>query len=273
MSEEWGIDELMVCALAAELGSDDVCVNGAASFIPVTALGLARRTHAPGLLHIGGAVGVDTRWQEVDGSTVGPAYWEDAVALLNHPAEFWPYVQAGRISTIFHRAAQIDSRGNLNNSLVGGSGGKPAVRLPGGAAMADTAALIPRIFLWSTTHDPRTFVERVEFRSCPGHLDEPGDRERLGMPGGPLVVVTDLATMDFSPEGTMRLRTVHPGVEVETVLERTGFELPVPAGGVPVTPAPSAEQLRTIRAIDPGNYRSSEFRGAARERTSAALGL
>lgn len=270
---DWGIDELMVCALAAELGSDDVCVNGAASFIPVAALGLARRTHAAGLLHIGGAVGVDARWQRLEGSTVGPAYWDEAVALLNHPSEFWPYVQAGRISTIFHRAAQIDSRGNLNNSLIDGSGGSRQVRLPGGAAMADTAALIPKIFLWSTTHDPRTFVERVDFRSCPGYLDQPGDRERLGMPGGPQVVVTDLATMDFSAEGTMQLRSVHPGVEVDRVLEQTGFELAVPAGEVPSTAAPSAEQLRLIRALDPDNYRSSEFRGAARERTSAALGL
>lgn len=270
MSAGWGIDDLMVSALAAELGSGDICVNGAASFLPVAAVGLAKRTHAPGLLHIGGAVGVDPRWDRLEGSTVGPAYWEDAAALLNHPQEFWPYVQAGRISTIFHRAAQIDARGNLNNSLIERDG--PPLRLPGGAAMADTAALIPRIILWSTTHDPRTFVERVDFRTCPGYLDEPGDRERLGMPGGPAVVVTDLATMDFSPAGEMRLRSVHPGVEVETVLERTGFELAVPAGGAPVTAAPSAKQLRLIRAIDPDNYRSSEFRGAARERTSAAAG-
>jgi glutaconate CoA-transferase subunit B len=254
----WTLDELMVCALARELRSDDRVVNGAASFLPVCAIGLARRTHATGLVHIGGAVGVDARWEQMRGSTVGPAYWAGAAALLNHPTEFWPYVQAGRIDTIFHRAAQIDARGNLNNSLIAGA--RP-VRLPGGAAMADMGALASRVILWSTTHDPRTFVERVDFVTCPGHLDAPGDRERLGMIGGPVAVVTDLAVLDFSPEGRMRLASLHPGVDLATVRERTGFELEVAPGGAPVTPEPAPEEVRIVRALDPDELRKSEFRG------------
>jgi glutaconate CoA-transferase subunit B len=246
----------MVCALAAELSSADVCANGAASFLPVTAIGLARRTHAPGLTHLGGAVGVDARWDEVAGSTVGPHYWTGATALLNHPNEFWPYVQAGRVSAIFHRAAQIDARGNLNNSVIH----RPRlVRLPGGAAMADMASLTERIILWSTTHDTRTFVERVDFITCPGYLDRPGDRRRLGMPGGPVVVVTDLAVLDFNRDGRMRLRSLHPGVALDTVVERTGFALDH-AGDVPTTTMPTDEQLEIIRALDPHQYRQSEFR-------------
>jgi glutaconate CoA-transferase subunit B len=257
------IADLMVCALADCLGSEEVCTNGAASFLPVTAIGLARRTSAPGLTHIGGAVGVDPRWEEVSGSTVGPAYWEGAAALLGHPSEFWPFVGAGRISTIFHRAAQIDARGNLNNSEI--RGGRP-VRLPGGAAMGDTAALIPRVLLWSTTHDPRTFVERVDYRTCPGYLDRPGQREALGMPGGPDRVVTDLATMDFTPEGRMRLRSLHPGVDLATVEERTGFELVMPDGEVPTTREPTPAELELIAALDPDGYRFGEFRGSRSRR-------
>jgi len=249
--------DLMVCALADCLTSEEVCTNGAASFLPVAAIGLARRTGAPGLTHIGGAVGVDPRWKELSGSTVGPAYWEGAAALLNHPNEFWPFVGAGRITTIFHRAAQIDARGNLGNSEI--RGGRP-VRLPGGAAMGDTAALIPRVLLWSTTHDRRTFVERVDFRTCPGYLDRPGQREALGMPGGPDRVVTDLATMDFTPDGRMRLRSLHPGVDLATVEERTEFELVMPAGPVPVTREPTAAEGDLIAALDPDGYRFGEFR-------------
>jgi glutaconate CoA-transferase subunit B len=255
---EWTVDELMAVALARELRSDDRCANGAASFIPVCAIGLARRTHAPALVHIGGAVGVDARWEQVRGSTVGPAYWTGASALLNHPTEWWPYVQAGAISTIFHRAAQIDAHGNLNNSVIA----KPRkVRLPGGAAMGDMGALAERILLWSTTHDPRTFVERVDFVSCPGYLDGPGARERLGMRGGPVVVVTNLAVLDFSPECRLRLRSVHPGVDVETVVQQTGFDLAMPEGPVPTTEEPSEEQVAIVRALDPEDYRKSEFRG------------
>jgi len=253
---DWSIDELMACALARELSSADICANGAASFLPVVAIGLARRTHAPGLTHLGGAVGVDARWDELAGSTVGPHYWTGATALLNHPNEFWPYVQAGRISTIFHRAAQIDARGNLNNSVIRSP---HLVRLPGGAAMADMASLAERVILWSTTHDRRTFVERVDFITAPGYLDGPGDRERFGMRGGPVAVITDLAVLGFSPEGRMRLRSIHPGVDLAIVRERTGFELDADTP-VAVTRPPTDEQLRIIRALDPDRYRDTEFR-------------
>lgn len=260
--DDWGIDELMTVALARELRSDDRCINGAASFIPVVAIGLARRTNAPGLIHVGGAVGVDARWETTHGSTVGPWYWQHATARLNHPGEFWPYVQAGRIATSFHRAAQIDSRGNLNNSVIAGP--KP-VRLPGGAAMGDVGSLASRILLWSTTHNPRTIVERVDHVTCPGYLDAAGDRERLGMRGGPVIFVTDLAVMDFGPEGRLRLRSVHPGIAVDEVQAATGFDLRV-AGSVPETEPPSAEELRIIRALDADGYRKSEFRGGVPER-------
>lgn len=255
---DWTVDELMVTALADELSDDDRCVNGAASFIPVAAIGLARRTTAPGLLHVGGAVGVDARWERLSGSTVGSAYWEGATALLAHPTEFWPYVQAGALPTVFHRAAQIDARGNLNNSWIGGE--RP-VRLPGGAAMGDMGALARRILLWSTTHDPRTFVERVDFVTCPGHLGAPGERDAWGMQGGPEVVVTDLAVMDFDERGRMRLRSVHPGVDPETVMRQTGFELQVPQDQVPETRTPMEEEVAIIRALDPDGYRKTEFRG------------
>jgi glutaconate CoA-transferase, subunit B len=266
---EWTVDELMVVALAAELTDDDRCVQGAASFIPVAAIGLAQRTHARGLIHLGGAVGVDARWETMEGSTVGPAYWSGASALLNHPTEFWPYVQSGRVSTIFHRAAQIDARGNLNNSMI--EHPRP-VRLPGGAAMADMGALAERVLLWSTTHDSRTFVERVDFVTCPGYLDHAGERERWGMRGGPVVVVTNLAVLDFSAEGRMRLRTVHPGVSVQTVLAQTGFELAVPDGDVATTPIPTEDQVAIVRALDPDGYRKREFRNGVPEVPRGSVG-
>jgi glutaconate CoA-transferase subunit B len=259
MTAAWTVDELMVAAIARELTDADICVNGAASFIPVAAVGLARRTHAPDITHIGGAVGVDARWTRMRGSTVGTAYWEGASARLNHPTEYWPYVQSGRLPTIFHRAAQIDRFGNLNNSEIHRDGRH--VRLPGGAAMGDMGGLSRRILLWSTTHDTRTFVEKVDFVSCPGYLDGPGARDSLGMSGGPVVVVTNLAVMDFHPASLrMRLRSVHPGVETGQVLAATGFDLLVDPGVTPVTPYPTQAEVAVIRELDPDDYRKQEFR-------------
>jgi hypothetical protein len=56
----------------------------------------------------------------------------------------------------------------------------------------------------------------------------------------------------------MRLRSVHPGVDVEDVVEATGFELVVPAD-VPVSRLPTPEDLRLIReVIDPEDARERE---------------
>jgi hypothetical protein len=44
----------------------------------------------------------------------------------------------------------------------------------------------------------------------------------------------------------MRLKSVHPGVDVQQVIESTGFELVIPPN-VPQTAAPTDEELRTLR--------------------------
>jgi glutaconate CoA-transferase subunit B len=48
----------------------------------------------------------------------------------------------------------------------------------------------------------------------------------------------------------MAVRSVHPGVGRQALEEATGFELGWPAD-VPDTEPPTAEELRTLRKIDP----------------------
>ena len=66
------------------------------------------------------------------------------------------------------------------------------------------------------------------------------------------MVVTNLAVLvRDSDERPFRLESVHPGVETETVVENTGFELNVP-DEVPVTSVPTEAQLELLRErIDP----------------------
>ena len=70
------------------------------------------------------------------------------------------------------------------------------------------------------------------------------------------MVVTDKAVLDFAtPDGTMRLRSVHPGVTIPEVLAATGFPLVV-AGDIAETRWPTAEDLRLIRnVLDPEGQR------------------
>jgi glutaconate CoA-transferase subunit B len=56
---------------------------------------------------------------------------------------------------------------------------------------------------------------------------------------------------DFEPVSKrMRLYSVHPGIEAETVLENSGFEILVP-DNVPITQPPSQEELDMLQKIDP----------------------
>jgi acyl CoA:acetate/3-ketoacid CoA transferase beta subunit len=73
--------------------------------------------------------------------------------------------------------------------------------------------------------------------------------------------VTNLAVLDFgTPERTMRLRSVHPGVEVGDVVAATGFPLAIP-GQVAVTRWPTDKELGLIRArLDPDGAREAELR-------------
>ena len=61
MTPDYTVDELMVAALSRQLESADQVCNGAASFIPVCAFSLARATHAPDLVWLAGAVGLDAQ--------------------------------------------------------------------------------------------------------------------------------------------------------------------------------------------------------------------
>jgi hypothetical protein len=56
----------------------------------------------------------------------------------------------------------------------------------------------------------------------------------------------------------MRLRSVHPGVSIDEVVARTGFQLEVP-DEVDQTRAPTDEELHLIRnVLDPEGLRKSE---------------
>jgi glutaconate CoA-transferase, subunit B len=253
---DYTVDELMVARIACCFGPGEQASNGLASFIPVCAIQLARLTHAPDLVWIPGGSGVDPVAPELTDSTFEWPLWRDSVMYLELYGEFWDYVSSDRLFRTFCLgAAQIDAYGNTNNSVIGDFR-RPRVRLPGTAGLADLTTLDKRLIFYVTDHNPRSLVERVDFRSGVGYLGGNGERARLGLRGGPELVVTNLAVFDFEPGSQrMRLKSVHASASVEQVLAATGFE-PVVPPEVPVTPPPTAEQVSLLRTvIDPVGYR------------------
>ncbi len=64
-------------------------------------------------------------------------------------------------------------------------------------------------------------------------------------------MVTDLGIYHFDDAGEMRLDSIHPGATLDQIRDTIGWE-PRVADPLPVTPAPTPQELRLIRQeLDP----------------------
>ncbi len=159
-------------------------------------------------------------------------------------------------------ASQIDRHGNQNIANIG-PWAQPKSQLlgvrgaPGNTANHATSYWIPN-------HSPRVFVDKVDMVSGLGY-------DRAAAVGGFVAehheirrVITDLAVLDFETHGrTMRLRSVHPGVTVDEVIEATGFDLELADGGagrVPESRVPTDAEVAILDVLDPDGLRHKEIR-------------
>jgi acyl CoA:acetate/3-ketoacid CoA transferase beta subunit len=129
---------------------------------------------------------------------------------------------------------QIDRFGNMNLSAIGDHS-KPKVQVIGSRG-APGNTINHATSYWVPKHSNRVFVEKVDFVSGIG-VDRGGYAN---------VVVSDLGVFDFEG-GSMRVRSLHPGVTREQVVESTGFELAI-GEDVPTTRDPTSEEAELIDA-------------------------
>ncbi len=244
--------ELMICLAARYLedGSSVVVGTGA----PCAAAMLAQKTHAPNLMILFEAGGIGPLLPTMPIS-VGDSRTFHKGIMASTMTEIMNACQRGVVDYCFLGGAQIDQYGNINSTVIG-SFAKPKVRLPGSGGANDLASLCWKTMV-ITPHDPRRFVEKVDFITSPGYLWGKGAREEVGLPPetGPHKIITNLCVMGFDEE-TKRLRveTIHPGVSKEDVVAATGFELMWPPV-LTVSRLPSAEELRILREeVDPQKY-------------------
>jgi len=241
--------ELMVIEAARALRNGEVVFVGIG--LPNLACNLAKRLHAPQLelIYESGVFGAAPERQAL--SIGDPCLVSGAAGVCSLPEIFLFYLQRGLIDVGFLGAAQIDLHGNINSTVIG-EYERPTVRLPGSGGASEIAALARRVFLIGR-QSRRSFVERVDFVTSPGHAA--GERAAPGAARrGPERAFTDLASYEFNGTGEMRLRRLHPGVAFEDVEAATGWRLERPEV-VDATPPPTAEELRLLREeLDPHGY-------------------
>ncbi|MER8038182.1 CoA-transferase subunit beta [Streptomyces hydrogenans] len=219
--------------------------------VPMIGARLARLTFAPDLLLTDGEA---LLMGDVPAVGAPPGVVEGWLPYRQHLA----LVATGR-RHVMMGASQLDRHGNQNISCIG-DWRRPSRQLLGVRGAPVNTLNNPTSY-WVPRHSPRVFVERVDMVCGVGHdraeAAGPSATRYHRLPG----VITDLGVFDFeTPDRTMRLRSLHPGVTVEQVREATGFALAVPEE-VPYTRDPTAEELRLIREeIDPRGLRDREVR-------------
>ncbi|MER5359142.1 CoA-transferase [Streptomyces sp. NPDC002785] len=212
--------------------------------IPSIGARLAKRTFSPDLLLTDGEALI----VGPDGTTEGWLPYRQHLTM----------VTGGR-RHVMMGASQIDRFGNQNISCIG-DWEQPARQLLG-VRGAPVNTLNNPVSYWVPKHSTRVFVERVDMICGVGYDSAaaagPSATRYHRLPR----IVTDLGVLDFAtPDRSMRLASLHPGVTADEVREATGFALTI-ADDVPHTREPTAEELGLIReVIDPKGTRNREVR-------------
>jgi glutaconate CoA-transferase subunit B len=243
-------DEMMTVTAARSLRDGMTCFVGIG--LPSEAANLARTTHAPNLVLIYESGTIGAKPSELPLSIGDGILAETAEAVVSVPEIFNYWLQPGRIDVGFLGAAQLDRYGNINTTVIGDVYGQPAVRLPGAGGAPEIAAACKEVIV-VLRQSRRTFAERVDFVTSVGFGDGPGSRERLGLTGGgPRLVITDLGVLRPDPASCELVLTgIYPGIAIDTVSERTGWELRISAELTQIPP-PSEHELAALRRLQGG---------------------
>ena len=233
MTAEYTPSELLAVTASRLLEDGKIVFAGVGT--PLLASILARTTHAPTLTIVveGGIIAPEVKPGELPISTNEMRAGRHAMVLTGI-TDLFLMAQRGFFDYGFLGGAQIDPWGNINTSQLGPFEA-PKVRLPGSGGANDIASHCREVLI-TTMHEPRRFVEHLDFVTSPGtHATR---------------VVTNLALIDFDPgDHRMRMIGLQPGVSLHQVREATGFDLPA-ADSVTEMAPPSMEELTALRALD-----------------------
>jgi acyl CoA:acetate/3-ketoacid CoA transferase beta subunit len=260
-NDDYSIDELLIACIAHRITDGQIVAQGIATPLVTAGYLLAKCIHAPNL-RIASAIGQGV-CDTYDGSALGVARIEDlwlgqalmTLGFVSAAADVLPTLHPLE----FFRPGQVDLYGNFNNIAFGSDYQHPRLRLPGVGGIPDVTITGHAVHLYVTRHSRVTFVEKCDYISGLGHS------AARTQGAGPRYLISDLGQFDWV-EGVMRLTHLHPGVTVERVRAKTGFDLTV-APDVGETRPPTAEELRLLReVIDPLGVRELEMLGGAARR-------
>ncbi len=232
--------DIMVVTIAHLLRDKEKVFHGVSSQLPMVAILLAKAMHAKELTYLNIPGGVNPLAQQLSPySSAGHEQYTRSEAVFPLE-EIFDLSMRGGLDVAFLSGVQFDVYGNVNASVIGNYK-KPKVRLPGGAGSAVLIPTVKRALIWRSKHDPRTFVERVDFVTTKGNIDR---------------IITPLSVFKYQ-DGRLQLEAISPLTSIEEVVKQTGFR--VNTDNVAILPMPTGEEMRIIQKIDKHGVRYKEF--------------
>jgi acyl CoA:acetate/3-ketoacid CoA transferase beta subunit len=254
------IDELICVCISRQIEDGELLAQGIAT--PLVAAGylLAKLTHAPNITFVS-AIGqaICREWAPLGIATIEQLWLNKGLVTFGFVAAACDILPRFGPKEFF-RPGQVDAQGNFNNVFMGGVYNRPRLRLPGSGGIPDVTVFEENVYLYVPRHGRHTFVKHLDFRSGLGH-----DPVRTAG-SGPRYLISDLGQFDFGGEnGRLRLLSLHPGITLQRLRTKTGFDFTLPED-IPLTQPPSGDELRLLREeIDPLGVRTLEtLSGAAR---------
>lgn len=249
------VDMLIVACSEAWRGNGELLASGI-GIVPRLAAGLAKITHSPELLMTDSEaylmedpVPIGPRTGPLEGFTLKPAGYMPFERVFD---TVWRGKRHAMVTP-----TQIDRFGQANISCLGSDFNKPKVQMlgvrgfPGNSINHINSMFIPG-------HSRRVFVENeVDMVGSVGYNPA---RWPAGVKNDFVdirVIVTDLCVLNFTgPDHAIRVQSLHPGVSLAQVQDQTGFAL-LADDTLPVTAAPTDEQMAVIARLDPHQLRYS----------------
>ena len=247
--KEYSGFEMMLVSAAREIKNEEVVFN--AFQWPFLAVYMAFRLHAPDMQMVF-ETGTCHDYMPLDKmpySLVDPVIPPTAT-FIGDSLDSLAFLQRGDIDLALLAASMLDKYGNCNTTVIGDYN-KPIIRLPGGGGATEIAVLAKRIVWLLDEHSKRRLVENINFITDVGHLNGNDSRDKAGYAAtqGPDAIITPLCTLRFDPETKEAyLAALHPGVTVEQVKEKTGWDLKV-ADKLKTNDPPTMEEIEICRQV------------------------
>ncbi len=251
---DFTLAELMIVAASEAWRNDGELLASGIGVIPRLGASLAKLTHSPELLMTDSEA-----YLVAEPIPLGPRgdYQPRYEGYMGFERVF-ECVWAGRRHAMIG-PTQIDQWGQTNLSCIGDYENPKVAMLgvrglPGNSINHKNSLFVPN-------HNTRVFVSgEVDMVSSVGfnskRWQEGVRNDLMDIPR----IITNLCVIDFEgPERAARIRSLHPGVGLEEVVEMTGFPL-IAEPDLAETAAPTEEQLSIIRQLDPHDFRDRQLK-------------